>query len=181
MAGLLREATPLEARYLVRTVTGNLRLGIGTATILDGLAQVYAGGRKARPVLERAYNICSDLALVAATVAAGGPAAVQEIRVRAGNPVRPMLAQRLSSPADVLAKLGGSCAAEYKYDGIRVQVHRTADGPLELYTRGLERMAWQFPISCRCLTPLCVRARRFSRVRWSRSTPPPAICARSTR
>ena len=144
-AGLLREATPLEARYLVRTVTGNLRLGIGTATVLDGLAQVYAGGRKARPVLERAYNICSDLGLVAATVAAGGTAALQEIRVRAGNPVRPMLAQRLSTPADVLAKLGGSCAAEYKYDGIRVQAHRTADGKLELYTRGLERMAWQFP------------------------------------
>lgn len=144
-AGLLRRATPLEARYLVRTVTGNLRLGIGTATILDGLAQVYAGGRKARPVLERAFNICSDLGLVAATVAGGGPEAVRQIRVRAGNPVRPMLAQRLSSPAEVLAKLGGSCAAEYKYDGIRVQAHRGADGRLELYTRGLERMAWQFP------------------------------------
>ncbi|MFI5895925.1 ATP-dependent DNA ligase [Actinoplanes sp. NPDC051513] len=144
-AGLLGRATQLEARYLVRTVTGNLRLGIGTATVLDGLAQVYAGGRKARPVLERAFNICSDLGLVAATVAEGGPQAVQQIRVRAGNPVRPMLAQRLSSPAEVLAKLGGSCAAEYKYDGIRVQAHRTADGTLELYTRGLERMAWQFP------------------------------------
>jgi DNA ligase 1 len=144
-AGLLGQAMPLEARYLVRTVTGNLRLGIGTATILDGLAQTYAGGRKARSVLERAFNICSDLGLVAATVAEGGPEAVQQIRVRAGNPVRPMLAQRLSSPAEVLAKLGGSCAAEYKYDGIRVQAHRTADGKLELYTRGLERMAWQFP------------------------------------
>ena len=70
---------------------------------------------------------------------------MEQIRVRAGNPVRPMLAQRLSSTAEVLAKLGGSCAAEYKYDGIRVQAHRTADGQLELYTRGLERMAWQFP------------------------------------
>src|SRR5205823_6131868 len=64
LAGLLDRASPLEARYLVRTVTGNLRLGIGTATILDALAEVHAGGRKARPVLERAYNICSDLSLV---------------------------------------------------------------------------------------------------------------------
>jgi DNA ligase-1 len=145
LAGLLREASPIEARYLVRTVTGNLRLGIGTATILDGLAQVHAGGRKARPVLERAYNICSDLALVAVTLADGGLAAVQQIRVRAGNPVRPMLAQRLSSTAEVLDKLGGRCAAEYKYDGIRVQAHRTADGRVELFTRGLERIGWQFP------------------------------------
>jgi DNA ligase 1 len=59
--------------------------------------------------------------------------------------VRPMLAQRLSEPAEILAKLGGSCAAEHKYDGIRVQAHRTADGALELYTRRLERVSTQFP------------------------------------
>ncbi len=145
LVGLLDQATPVEARYLVRTVTGMLRLGIGTPTILDALAQVYAGGRKARPVLERAYNICSDLGLVVSTLVRDGLAAVEQIQVRAGNPVRPMLAQRLSSPAEVLDKLGGSCAAEYKYDGIRVQAHRTADGKLELFTRRLERAAWQFP------------------------------------
>ncbi len=145
LVGLLLRTTPVEACYLVRTVTANLRIGIGTPSILDALAQVYAGSKKSRPVLERAYNICSDLGLVAATLAAGGLDAVAQIRVRAGNPVRPMLAQRLSSTAEILAKLGGSCVAEYKYDGIRVQVHRDADGQLELYSRGMERMAWQFP------------------------------------
>jgi DNA ligase 1 len=129
----------------VRTVTGSLRLGIGTATILDALAEVHAGGRKARPVLERAYNICSDLSLVAATLVSGGLAEVEAMQVRAGNPVRPMLAQRLSESAEILAKLGGTCAAEYKYDGIRVQAHRTADGALELYTRRLDRVSTQFP------------------------------------
>jgi DNA ligase-1 len=145
LAGLLEQATPLEARYLLRTCTGSLRLGIGTATILDALAAVHAGGRASRPVLERAYNICSDLGLVASTLAAGGLPAVQAMQVRAGNPVRPMLAQRLSSPAEVLEKLGGTCAAEYKYDGMRVQAHRTADGDLELFTRRLERVKPQFP------------------------------------
>jgi len=145
LIGLLAQATPLEARYLVRTVTGSLRLGIGTATILDALAEVHAGGRKARPVLERAYNVCSDLGLVAATLIDGGLAAVEGMQVRAGSPVRPMLAQRMSEPAEILVKLGGRCAAEYKYDGIRVQAHRTADGALELYTRRLDRVSTQFP------------------------------------
>jgi DNA ligase 1 len=145
LVGLLQQATPLEARYLVRTVTGSLRLGIGTATILDALAEVHAGGRKVRPVLERAYNICSDLGLVAATLVTGGLTEVEAMQVRAGNPVRPMLAQRLSSTAEILDKLGGACAAEYKYDGIRVQAHRTADGTLELYTRRLDRVSTQFP------------------------------------
>jgi DNA ligase-1 len=148
---LLGRATALEARYLVRTCTGSLRLGIGTATILDGLATVHAGGRKDRPTLERAYNICSDLGLVAATLVQGGMAAVERIHVRAGNPVRPMLAQRLSMPADILDKLGGTCSAEYKYDGMRVQAHRTADGGLELFTRRLERVSNQFPDIVRIL------------------------------
>src|SRR5215207_3731832 len=145
LAGLLAAATPLEARYLLRLVTGNLRLGIGTPTILDALAQVYTGNRKDRPVLERAYNICCDLGLVAATLASGGLAAVQELRVRPGNPVRVMLAQRLSDADEILARLGAQCMAEYKYDGMRVQAHRTADGGIELFTRRQERVSSQFP------------------------------------
>ena len=145
LAGLLGQATPLEARYLLRLVTRGLRLGIGTPTILDALAQVHAGGRAARPVLERAYNICCDLGQVAAALVGGGVAAVEQIQVRPGNPVRAMLAQRLSDPAEILAKLGGQCAAEYKYDGVRVQAHRTAGGSIELFTRRLERVSTQFP------------------------------------
>ena len=133
LAGLLALATPLEARYLLRLVTGSLRLGIGTPTILDALAQVYTGGRKERPVLERAYNICCDLGLVAATLLSGGLDAVRELPVGPGHPVRVMLAQRLSDADEILAKLGGRCMAEYKYDGMRVQAHRTADGRIELF------------------------------------------------
>ena len=145
LGGLLTQATPLEARYLLRLVTRNLRLGIGTPTLLDALAQVPAGGRAGRPVLERAYNICCDLGQVAAVLAEGGLAAVAQIQVRPGNPVRAMLAQRLSAAPEILAKLGGRCAAEYKYDGVRVQAHRTADGEIELFTRRLERISAQFP------------------------------------
>jgi len=145
LVGLLGRATPLEARYLLRLVTGTLRLGVGTPTILDALATVHAGGRRDRPVLERAYNICCDLGVVATTLVEGGLEAVEAMQVRPGNPVRAMLAQRLSSAQEILAKLGGSCAAEYKYDGVRVQIHRTADGQIELFTRRLERISTQFP------------------------------------
>src|SRR5215467_5516290 len=56
-----------------------------------------------------------------------------------------MLAQRLSDAGEILAKLGGRCSAEYKYDGVRVQAHRTADGQIELITRRLEEISTQFP------------------------------------
>src|SRR5512132_2261727 len=134
LVGLLERATPLEARYLLRTVTGQLRLGIGTATILDAMAEVHAGGRKQRPILERAYNICSDISLVAATLVQEGLAAVERMEVRAGNPVRPMLAQ-----------LRSSCAAEHTYDGIRVQAFFNDAATTEIYTRRLDRVSTQFP------------------------------------
>jgi DNA ligase 1 len=145
LAGLIAQATPLEARYLLRLVTKNLRLGIGTPTILDALAQVHAGGKAARPTLERGYNICCDLGKVAATLVSGGLAAVEQLRVQPGNPVRVMLAQRLADAGEILARLGGRCAAEYKYDGVRIQAHRTADGTIELFTRRLEQISAQFP------------------------------------
>lgn len=145
LGGLLDRATPLEGRYLLRLVTGNLRLGIAAPTVLEALAVVFAGGRQDRPVLDRAYSICCDLGLVAGTLARGGLDEVSRLAVRPGNPVRVMLAQRLAEAEDILAKLGGECAAEYKYDGIRIQAHRTADGRIELFTRGLERIGDQFP------------------------------------
>jgi DNA ligase 1 len=151
VGGLLARATPLEARYLVRLVTGNLRLGVGTPTVLEALAVVHAGGKADKAVLERAYNICCDLGLVASTLVAGGLEAVAAIPVRPGNPVRVMLAQRLAEADEILAKLGGECAAEHKYDGIRIQAHRTADGRIELFTRGLERIGHQFPDVVRAL------------------------------
>ena len=130
---------------MLRLVTGNLRLGIGTPTILDALVRVHAGGKADRPVLERAYNICSDLGVVAETLARGGLPAVEALQVRPGNPVKVMLAQRLAEADEILARLGGECAAEYKYDGVRIQAHRTAEGEIELFTRGLERINNQFP------------------------------------
>jgi len=145
LGGLLALATPLEARYLLRLVTGNLRLGIGTPTILDALAQSHAGGKPDKKVLERAYNICCDLGKVAATLVAGGLDAVQQLKVAPGSPVRVMLAQRLSEAEEILTRLGGECSAEYKYDGVRVQAHKTADGSIELFTRRLERISNQFP------------------------------------
>ncbi len=96
-------------------------------------------------MLERAYNICCDLGQVAAVLVGGGLPAVEQIRVQPGHPVRAMLAQRLAGADEILAKLGGTCSAEYKYDGVRVQAHRTADGEIELYTRRLERISAQFP------------------------------------
>lgn len=144
IAGLLARATSLEAKYLVRTITGRLRLGVGDMTVLDALAVVFAGGKQARKVLERAYNLTSDLGYVARTVAAGGLEAVRKIHVVVGKPIRPMLAERLGDPQEILHKLGGQCIAEYKYDGERLQIHKKGT-QVDIFSRRLEKIVAQYP------------------------------------
>jgi DNA ligase-1 len=144
LAGLLSDATPLEAKYVMRTVTGNLRLGIADMTILDALAIAYGGGKEAREQIERAYNICSDLGRVAKTVAERGLEGIQRFEVSIGEPIRSMLAERLSTPEEILEKLGGKCIAEYKYDGERLQAHKQGNN-VTLYSRRLEGISSQYP------------------------------------
>jgi DNA ligase-1 len=144
LAGLLAAATPKEAKYIMRTVTGNLRLGIADMTVLDALAIGYGGGKDTRELVERAYNICSDLGRVAETIARQGIEGIKGFRVSIDEPIRPMLAERLSSPEEILEKLGGKCIAEYKYDGERLQAHKRGEKVM-LYSRRLENISSQYP------------------------------------
>ena len=144
LAGLLADATPKEAKYIMRTVTGNLRLGIADMTVLDALAIAYGGGKEARELVERAYNISSDLGRVAKNVAEKGLKGIKKFQVLVGEPIRPMLAERLASPEEILEKLGGRCIAEYKYDGERIQIHKRGD-EVVLFSRRLENISSQYP------------------------------------
>jgi len=144
LAGVLSDAEPKEAKYIIRTLTGKLRLGIADMTVLDALAIAYGGGKEARPILERAYNVSSDLGQVAKIVSESGLEGLKDFKVSVGKPIRPMLAERLSSPEEILEKLGGKCIAEYKYDGERVQAHKNGEEVL-LFSRRLENITNQFP------------------------------------
>jgi DNA ligase-1 len=144
LAGLLAAATPKEAKYIMRTVTGNLRLGIADMTVLDALAIAYGGGKEARQHIERAYNICSDLGRVAETLIEKGLEGIKRFKVSIDEPIRPMSAERLSSPEEIIEKLGGKCVAEYKYDGERLQAHKRGND-VTLYSRRLEDISGQYP------------------------------------
>ncbi|MBO3810175.1 MAG: DNA ligase, partial [Candidatus Brockarchaeota archaeon] len=139
LVSLLIDMSPKEAKYAVRTITGRLRLGIADYTILDALAQAFTGDKSNRPVIERAYNIASDLGAVARAVAEKGLNGVSEFKITVGKPVRPMLAERLTTVQEVLEKLGGEAAAEYKLDGERIQVHKE-NGSIMLFSRRLENI-----------------------------------------
>jgi DNA ligase-1 len=158
---LLSRAGARGAKHICRILLGRLRLGIGDPTVMDGLSAARSGSKADRKPLERAYNICSDLGLVARTYIAGGVEALEAIRVEVGRPVRPELAERAAGPEELITRLG-RCAVEPKIDGFRCQVHLTAapaappagdgtgggdtGGPdTHAYSRNLEDFSDMFP------------------------------------
>ena len=151
LVNLLIAATSKEARYLVRTVVGKLRLGIGDMTFLDALAIAYGEGKHSRVDVERAYNMSSDLGLVSETLANEGLEGIRNFRIRIGRPIRPMLCERLTTADEILTKIGGEGSAEFKYDGLRIQAHIASDG-ISLFSRRLENITSQFPDVIKALT-----------------------------
>ena len=145
LASLLNDASPQEAKYIMRTVTGELRLGVADYTVLDAAATAFLGGKSERSKVERAYNVHPDLGFVVGSVAAKGLEGVEQVGVEVGIPIRPMLAERLSSADAIVKKMGGKVvASEYKLDGERLQIHK--DGKeVKLFSRRLEAITGHYP------------------------------------
>ena len=143
LAEILGDSSPEEAKYISRIVSGKMRLGVATMTIIDALAIAYAS-KDQRDVVENGFNVSSDLGLVAEIIQEKGIEGVRQMKVKVGNPIRAMLAERLPSPKEILERMGGTAAFEYKYDGVRVQAH-VDQGKITLYSRRLEDLTNQFP------------------------------------
>lgn len=142
LSNLFKGASSIEAKYIARFVIGRLRLGIGDPTVLEALALAF-GDRSLRPELERAYNLCSDLGLVAKTLKEKGVEGVRRFKLHVGYPVRMALCERLPSSEDIIMRMG-KAAIEAKYDGFRCQVHKDGEN-VEIFSRNLERTTNMFP------------------------------------
>lgn len=140
---LMVNTTPMGSRYLSRMVVGALRLGIGDMTMLDALALAYTGSTKNRGLLERAYNLTSDLGYVARVLAEEGTEKLENAKVIVGKPIRMMLAQRLSTSEEIAEKLG-RFSAEYKLDGERFQIHKKGRN-IQIFSRRLENITKMYP------------------------------------
>lgn len=144
LAKLLRDASPLEARYLARIVLGTLRLGVGDKTVLDALTLAFTGTMKAKPEVEHAYYVCSDVGEIAKTIATSKLEGIKKISVKLGRPLQSMLCQRVKKLEEIKEKIGYPVAVEVKYDGERVQAHKD-NNKITLYSRRLENITAQFP------------------------------------
>ena len=145
LESLLNDASPLEAKFIMRTVTGELRLGVADYTVLDAAAMAFLGGKEAREPIERAYNVHPDLGFVVGVAATKGLKGIGAVGVEVGVPIRPMLAERLGSAEAIVKKMGEKkVSAEYKLDGERLQIHRDGEA-VKLFSRRLEVISGHYP------------------------------------
>jgi len=144
ISSLLNDATPLEAKFVLKILLGTLRLGIAENTVMDALAIAFTGKKENRVQIENAYNVSSDLGKVSLIVATDGIDEIKKFKISLFSPIRPMLADRVQSEKDVIRKMPEQFVAEYKLDGERVQIHKQSD-KIVLFSRRLENITQYYP------------------------------------
>ena len=140
LAGLLRRATPVEAKYLAKIVLGEMRHGVQEGIVLDAIAAL---GGIPPAAARRAQQALGDIGRLAALVKAD-PAQLQSIEVCLFQPIKPMLAQTAANVAGAFDALHGALAVEWKLDGARVQIHKRGS-EVRIFSRRLQDITRSLP------------------------------------
>ncbi|HID47506.1 MAG TPA: ATP-dependent DNA ligase [Methanothermococcus okinawensis] len=141
ISNLFLRATPLERRYIARIILEDMRIGMNIPTILSAFSK-YFGIPKEK--LERIYAVVNDIGLIGEKLLMGVDIDKDEdLKLKLFRPIRPMLAQIAPSIKDAIEEIG-TPQFETKYDGARVQIHRSGD-KVKIYTRKLEDITNSLP------------------------------------
>lgn len=146
LGDLIAMVDPFSAKYIVRMTLDKLRLGFSDMTILDSFSWMIKGSKDLRPEIERAYNVRPDLGYISQRIKEKGIKGVEHVQPVVGTPILMAKADRLPDAHDILEKIG-KCAVEFKYDGLRLQVHfkKIKSDFVKLYSRNLEDLTPMFP------------------------------------
>ena len=135
---VLSKATPFEAKYLVKLLSGDLRIGLREGLVEDAVARAFK-----QPLAEvsLANMLRGDIGEAAVRARAG---ALQDVEMRLFHPLKSMLATPALNLADITRTMPGEFFVEDKFDGIRAQAH-VQNGRVALYSRTLDEISTRFP------------------------------------
>lgn len=151
IAELLASAQPKEARYIVRTVLEELRVGVAEGIIRDAVVDAFLfkphmskeKKQELTDAVNYSWNIVSDFGEVAKIAKEKGVEGLKNVKVQLGKPIQVMLGEKAESMKEVFDEFH-KLAVEYKYDGMRAQIHKKGN-EFRIYTRRLEDVTKQFP------------------------------------
>lgn len=149
---ILKNLSPVEAKYLVKIVIGKLRLGVSDKTILDSISWAIVGDKSLKPLLEEAYGIRADLPEIARIVYEQGQSGLKKIELKSGVPVASKLVEREKSFDKIVERFPAGMIVQPKYDGLRMQIHYSRDGfgddsgdTVRLFSRNMGSLTKMFP------------------------------------
>ncbi|MFZ0958321.1 MAG: ATP-dependent DNA ligase [Candidatus Sulfotelmatobacter sp.] len=152
---LLARATPLEAKYIVKIMTGDLRIGLKESLVEEAIAKAYAGTRAGELAGAMKDGVMKDAALkevqranmllgdIGETVRLAAQSKLAEAKMRIFHPLGFMLASPIESAEEGLSYFA-EAAVEDKYDGIRAQAH-VSDGEVKFFSRTRDEITESFP------------------------------------
>ena len=171
VAELLTSAKPNEAKYIARTILDDMRIGIGEGSIRDAIAWAFFGdklniryskeGNNAEiedreeynrhvGAVQRAYDLTNDFAPVAEAAKKHGLQGLEGMPMKTGIPLKVMLALKVESIDEGFERCGKPAEFQYKYDGMRMQIHKK-NNEVKIFTRRLENVTNQFPEVVDCV------------------------------
>jgi DNA ligase-1 len=138
---LFARATPLEAKYIAKHLTKEMRVGVSEGTLLDALARTTG---IPGATIRRANQVAGDVGAVARAAILEGERGLARLSLQLGRPLKPMLAQSAEDVADAFEKMQTPLALEYKLDGARLQIHKHGD-TIQLSSRHLSDITVSLP------------------------------------
>jgi DNA ligase-1 len=135
---VLTRATPLEVKYLVKLLSGDLRIGLREGLVEDAIARAFV-----QPLAEvaMANMLTGDIGEAAVRARAGS---LHDVTMRLFHPLKFMLATPAADLNDITRTMPGEFFVEDKFDGIRAQAH-VQDGRVAIYSRTLDEISLRFP------------------------------------
>jgi DNA ligase-1 len=138
---LLGRATPLEVKYVVKILIGEMRTGFHEGLMELAVSKAFAVSHN---IVQRASMLTGDIGEVAGIAKVEGGEGLSRLRFQLFRPIKPMLAQTADSVDEALQEHSGKTAFEHKLDGARIQIHKSED-KVRIYSRRLTDVTDSFP------------------------------------
>ena len=139
LAELFRKVDAQGARYVVKILTRELRIGLVEGLVESSIAKAF--GRRLDAV-RQANMFTGD---IGATALLAKSDALETAKMSLFQPFAFMLAQPEEDPAAIVEALGAGAFADDKYDGIRAQIHTDGTSEVRIYSRTLDNVTHRFP------------------------------------
>ena len=141
LTDILERANPLEAKYIVKSIIGEMRHGVKEGLLIESLSFILNIDKKE---IERSFLISGDIKKVLFEGLTRGKDGIRNIEFKIFNPLFPMLAETANSIEEAISLHKGKVAIEYKLDGIRAQIHKEGEKVI-IFSRNLENITDSFP------------------------------------